>query len=295
MTHSLFRVAVLLVLMSAGAGPSAASANWTPEPGHGYVKLWTKYLYGFGYVDGEGERTDYGRYHELFFSVYGQVGLADGLALTLHTDIARVFVLEDPRDGTSQTHVAPGDPQLGLRYRFFHTDRLVMSVSATGRAPIASDADQQEVRAREAPNEVLGQLRIGSGVFVFGFTYSVGYGFDRWYLAASIAYDVMTGGFDDRIGWSAEVGASFTPRFGGRLRLTGRHAIGNGDAVRGDSPSGLVSGASYTGFAVEVDYQLTQNESKGNWYLGFAFEGAFGFLKRQTGGPVLSLSIATQW
>jgi hypothetical protein len=43
-------VAVLAWPVGASAGP------WTPEPGHGYGKVWVKWLYGFGYHAGDVER-----------------------------------------------------------------------------------------------------------------------------------------------------------------------------------------------------------------------------------------------
>ncbi|MEM9069902.1 MAG: hypothetical protein AAGE52_15425 [Myxococcota bacterium] len=271
--------------------PSTALAGpWTPEPGHGFAKLWTKWLLGHGYVDGNGNRTNYGNYHEFFVATYGDIGIVDGLAAFWHTDLLRVFTLQDPRTGERQAHVAPGDPALGLRWRFLQVDRFVMSVEGSVRAPLARSRPVQNVYARSDPHEQLGELRVGAGVWNVDGRLSLGYGFDRVYLAASGGYQWRGEGFDDRITWSAEVGGNFTDRWGGRARASGAHSLDEDGAPRGNSPSGIGNGVSWAGFALEVDYRL-----RDGWYLGLTLEGGLSGLRRQTGGPVTSLWVATQY
>lgn len=280
-------LALLLVL----AVPNAALAGpWTPRQGHGYAKLWMKWLWGIGYVDGEGDFNHYARYYEVFFATYGDVGLADTLALFWHTDLLRVFTLEDPRSGERQAHVAPGDPALGLRWQFLHLDRYVMSLSASVRAPLADDEPVQEVFTRKEPYTQLGDLQTGLGVWQLSTKLEAGYGWDSVYVAAGIGYQARFEGFDDRILWSAEVGWTGSRTWGGRVRLSGAHSIDEGGAPRSNSPSGIGNGVSYAGFAVEMDRRLSES-----WFAGLTIEGGLPGLRRQTGGPVISLSVSTQY
>ncbi len=279
----------LLVLL-----PSVAAAGpWTPAPGHGYVKVWMKWLYGFGYHPNDGGGTiDYARYNEVFFATYGEYGMADGLAVFWHTDLVRVFTLDDPLSGDRRVHTAPGDPLVGLRWRFLHLDRFVMSIEGGVRAPLADDVPKQDVFTRDAPYRRIGTLRVGAGVWNVDGRLSAGYGFDRVYLAGSVGYQWRGDGFRDRITWSAEIGGSFTDRWSGRARASGTHslALEGDDAPLAQTPSGIGNGVSWAGIALELDYRLGQQ-----WFVGLTLEGGLGDLRSQTGGPVTSLWVATQF
>ncbi len=249
-----------------------------------------KWLWGIGYVDGSGDFNHYDRYYEVFFATYGDVGLTDTLALYWHTDLLRLFTLENSRTGERSAHVAPGDPALGLRWKFLHLDRFVMSLSSSVRAPLADDEPVQDVFERRDPHDQLGELRVGLGVWQMTTKLDAGYGWDSIYIAAGIGYQTRWGGFDDRILWSAELGWTGSSTWGGRVRLSGAHSIDEGHEPRANSPSGIGNGVSYAGFAVEFDRRITDS-----WFAGLTIEGGLPGLRRQTGGPVISLSVATQY
>jgi len=280
-------LAALLVSMTTSEAHAGA---WTPEPGHGYAKLWAKYLLGFGYVDGDGDATTYQRYHELFLATYGDIGLTDGLALFWHTDLIRSFYLRDPLADRTRGHVGLGDPMLGLRWRFLRLDRFVMAVEGSARAPLARRRFVQDVYDRSDPPEDIGDLQIGAGVWNVTGNLAWGYAFDRWYLAGSGGYQFRSDGFDDRVLFSVEAGLTLAEGWSGRLRAHGAISIVRGRAPYNESPSGIGNGVSYTGFAVELDRKLVEK-----WFLGMTIEGGTGLLRRQTGGPVLSLAISTQY
>ena len=281
---------VACVLSLALVPERAAAGPWTPEPGEGYAKLWLKWLPGFGYHAGDGETYDYGAYHELFLATYGEVGLADGLAVTWHTDLVRFFSLADPRTGEAETHVAPGDPAVGVRWRFLAADRFVMAIEASARAPLATGDDVQVVYADETGNPEIGALRVGSGVFDFTGLVSAGYGWDRVYVAGGAGWLARTSGYDHAFLWTAELGGTFGPTLSGRIRFTGHHPIRTGDDARDESPSGIGNGTSYVGIALEGEWQFTDA-----WYLGLTLEGGMVAVRRQTGGPVISPFVATRF
>jgi hypothetical protein len=281
-------------------GSTGAAAQWTPEPGHGYVKIWAKWLLGFGYVDGEGDYNHYQSYNELFLATYGDVGIVDGLAFFWHTDIVRGFTLRDPIADEVRGHVTGGDPAVGLRWRFLLRDRLAMALTGSVRAPlIQRTGEQQVVYERNAGDDGVydrvGGLRIGAGTWDLTTAVKVGYAFDTWFLGGSVGYQARLKGFDDRIVWSVEAGLTLSEKWGGTLRASGAHSItpirDDPDAPeRTESPSGIGNGVSYMGLAVELDYELLER-----WYLGLTIEGGLGFLRRQTGGPVTSLSLSTTY
>ena len=290
----------LFVLAASTASTKSASAQWTPQPGHGHVKVWAKWLLGFGYVDGEGDYNAYQNYHELFLATYGDVGIVDGLALFWHTDIVRGFTLRDPIAGEVRGHVTGGDPALGLRWRFLLRDRLAMALVGSVRAPLIQRTGEQQIVYERRPGDDgrydrVGGLRIGAGTWDLTAGIKAGYAFDRWFLGGSVAYQARLKGFDDRIVWSAEVGLAFNERWGSTLRANGAHSMvplrsDRGDPPRSESPSGIGNGVSWTGFALELDYELISR-----WHLGLTIEGGLGFLRRQTGGPVTSLSLSTTY
>ncbi|MBX3251022.1 MAG: hypothetical protein KF901_27845 [Myxococcales bacterium] len=285
------RLVVLGVLLAAAASPSVARAGaWVPEPGHGYVKLWTKYLWGFSYIDGAGDSSRLGRYHELFVSTYGDVGVGPRLALYWHADLLRTFYLGDPSDGSVSRHAAPGDPQVGARLRLWRSERGSLAAALGVRAPFARGDVVAPVRAYRAPHDELGGLRVGSGVWELEGRVAFGYAFDAVYVAFSAGYQWRASSFDDRLLWSAEVGGSFARRWGWRARASGAHSLPTGDAPRAESPSGMGNGSSWAGLALELDRRLVRE-----WYLGAVIEGGLFHLRRLSGGPVVSLAVSTQF
>lgn len=269
---------------------SAHAGAWVPEPGHGYVKLWTKYLFGFGYHRGDGTTDDFRGYHELFVATYGEVGLVDRLALTWHTDLVRVFLLEDARDGTRDTSVTVGDPALGLRLQLAQIDRLAMSVEVNVRAPLADDDPAGTVYGRDDGNPAIAELRIGSGVWNVGAAYAVGYGFDTWYMQGSVGYVFLSDGWDDAIEGTLELGYTFSDTWSGRARATTHVSIDGGSAARSESPSGIANGTSYAGFALELERRF-----ESGFYVGATLEGGLFYIRRQSGGPILAVNVARSW
>lgn len=83
---------------------------------------------------------------------------------------------------------------------------------------------------------------------------------------------------------------NFTERIAGRARVTGHYALGNGDAPPDETPSGLGNGTSYTGAALEGDYRIGDR-----WFVGLSLEGGLFLIQRQTGGPVVSVYLATKF
>lgn len=284
---------VLLLLLGASLAmpTSQASAGaWVPAPGHGYAKLWAKYLWGWGFVDGAGDMRGYESYHELFFATYGDVGVAPRLAVFWHSDLLRTYHLGDARDGSVERHVAPGDPQVGLRLSLLQRDRLALAVEGAVRAPFARGGAQQTVYASKDPHEPIGELRVGSGVWEVEGRVAFGYAFDHVYLAVATGYQWRGEGFDDRLLWSAEVGWSFTDAWASRVRASGAHSFRFESEPRASSPSGAGNGSSWAGLAWELERKIVDR-----WYASFVLEGGLFGLRRLSGGPVLSLGVATQF
>lgn len=274
---------LLACALAVGALPSTAAAGaWVPAPGEGYVKLWTKWLHGAGHHDGDGNTIDYGTYNELYVATYGELGVFDKLAVTWNLDLLRSAWLEDPRSGQTQGHQSIGDPRLGVRYALLQRGPLAVGADVSVLAPLAPD------RARQAfvyeDGTVAGDLRLGAGVFEVGAELSVGLGMEDYYLQAAAGYVIRTGGFDDVVRFQVEGGTNFGDRIAARLRVTGNLALAADSAPYRENPSGIGNGVSYLGFALEADYAIVPN-----WFVGFTFEGGVLHIRRQTGGPVLSL------
>ncbi len=92
-----------VVLVASALVPRAHAGPWTPEPLHGSVKLWTKWLLGIGYSDSNGARLENGSYHEVFWSAYGELGIVKNVALWLHAPVLRLFVVENASNRFSRT------------------------------------------------------------------------------------------------------------------------------------------------------------------------------------------------
>ena len=280
---SILRTTALLLFALFLLAPARAHAGaWVPEPGSGYVKLWSKWLYGFGYHDGDDNTIDYGAYHELFLATYGEYGVLPGLALTWQLDLARAAWLEDPRDSESESHVTVGDPRLGARVQLLREGRFALAGELSALAPLANDDPLQEFAY--ADGTVAGQRRLGAGGWELGAGRGAGLGFDGWYTQAGAGYLLRTDGFDDVVQLSVEGGGDIVTDVGARLRVVGHLPIEASDAPYVDNPAGIGNGVSYLGFALEADYQLVDG-----FYLGLTLEGGLGLIRRQTGGPVFSL------
>lgn len=276
-----------------GTASPAAAGPWAPDQGSGYVKLWLKYLWGFWFNDPNGDIIDYGTYHEAHLSAYAEVGLFDRFGLILHAPLVRTFHLEDPRDGSYTSHMSPGDPTVSLRWQLLSIGRLAGSVEAGVRMPFARPGPVQPVYSRDEGNPQVGELQIGTGVWDFPLVASVGYGFDGFYLAGSGGYLLRTSGYDHQILWSAEGGWNIDSQWAARVRVTGVHSIDvwfEDEAPGHLSPSGVGNGTDYIGAAFEVDFQFQPQ-----WYVGATVEGGLGYLRRQTGGPVISVYLANRF
>ncbi len=283
-------VALALALLPASP---ALAGPWAPDQGAGYVKLWLKYLYGFSFNDGEGRDFSYGGYHEVHLSAYAEVGLFDRVGLVLHAPLVRTFHLEDPRDGGYTSHLSPGDPTVSLRWQLLSIGRLAGSVEAGVRMPFARPGPVQEFYGTDEGNPRLGDLRIGTGVWDVPLVAAVGYGFDGFYLAGSGGYVFRSDGYDHQVVWTAEAGGNLGSAWQVRGRVTGVHSIDvwfDEEAPGHGSPSGIGNGTSYLGFAAELDYQFQPR-----WYIGATVEGGLGFLRRQTGGPVVTIYLANRF
>lgn len=283
-------LATLALAAALAFAPAAQAGPWAPAPGHGYVKLWLKYLPGFWFLDADGAQNDYGGYHELFLSTYAEVGIADRVGLLLHAPIVQSFHLEDPRDGSYQSHLTPGDPTLSLRWQFLAVDRFVMAAEAGVRFPFARSGPVQTFYGTSDDHPVLGALQVGTGVWDVPLSVGAGYAWDSVYLAGSVGYVFRSDGYDHVLTWTAEGGATLAAEWGVRGRVTGYHSLDVwfGDEAPGHlSPSGIGNGTNYIGFAVEADYQLQPN-----YFVGVTIEGGVAAITRQTGGPVISLYFA---
>ncbi len=286
------RVALVLAaaLISATLSSRAHAGAWVPAPGHGYAKLWMKYFWGWGLMDGARNVRRYDSYHELFVATYGDVGLAPRLAFFWHSDLVRTFHLGDARDGSVRRHAAPGDPQLGLRVGLLQRDRAALAFEAGVRAPFARGGARQTVYAAREPHEAIGELRVGNGVFELEGRLAFGYGFDAVYVAFAAGYQWRAEDFDDRVLWSAELGWSFSDDWASRVRASGAHSLRLESAPRANSPSGMGNGSSWAGLAWELERRLI-----GRWYASLVIEGGLFGLRRLSGGPVASLGVATHF
>ncbi|MEZ4411008.1 MAG: hypothetical protein R3A52_31690 [Polyangiales bacterium] len=273
------------------ATPRAEAGPWVPEQGHGYLKLWARWLAGFGYHDASGNTVSYGAYHEVSLNAYAEVGLGAGFMVWANSPFVSTFTLSDPRaGGETHTHVAFGDSTLGARYGIVRRGPFRLAVGAFVRAPIAPSGEVQDVYAREGDQRRIGGLRIGNGAWDVGGELTAGYGWSRVYTAASVAWTWRSDGFDPVLSYTAEGGVSITARWSARLRVTGYHSVAIGSALRHNSPSGIGNGTRYVGFALETDYRVGRRS-----YVGLTFEGGVAAIERQTGGPVTSLYYATQF
>ena len=83
---------------------------------------------------------------------------------------------------------------------------------------------------------------------------------------------------------SIEGGGDLGDAIAARLRVTGHLPIEADDAPYVDNPAGVGNGVSYVGFALEGDYEVATG-----WFVGLVAEGGLFAIRRQTGGPVVSI------
>ncbi len=280
---------LMLVIGALTHAHSASAGPWTPEPGHGYAKLWISWLPGVGYHAGDGQTYDYGPYHELRIAGYAEMGLVDRVALTLHAPLLNTYVLTNPRSDDTEVHASLGDWALGVRWNFLKTGRLLTALDMGVRFPMASSRPIQDVYASSEGMPQIGQLRAGPGVLDTWAALSMGLGFDGYYFTSLIGYTHRTDSFDDVLDWSIEFGVRYE-WWSGRIRILGHHPVDTGDALRTDSPNGANNGTRYIAFALENEIQVVED-----WYIGLGFEGGIGAVSRQTGGIVLSSYVATKY
>lgn len=287
----LIPLAALLALVF----PSTALAGpWVPDLGHGYAKLNLRYLYGYGYHADDGSSIAFRDYHEAFVGSYGEIGIGGGVALTLHSDLVRTFTLRDPNTGRRRAHVAPGDPALGLRVRLLRRGRFVMAAEGSVRAPLASDRVVDTAYGSKGAHPVIGELRVGPGVFDLFGGLSMGYGWNRAYLAGGVGYVGRFGGYRDALHATLESGGRVgrDRRWALRGRVTAHPRFGSrtGGAAITESPSGQGNGTRYVGFAFEFDRRFGEH-----LYVGGALQGGFGMVRQQVGGPVLDGYVAASF
>ena len=290
----IFKSCTTLALACALLAPAVCVGGpWVPEPGHGYTKLALRSLPGFGYAPAPTESEPapmpqpYGAYHEGFLSTYAEVGLAPRLALVASWDLVRTFALRDTRTGETHVHVAPGDFGGGLRVAALRRGRFVSALELWVRVPCAPGAPVQEVYGTGPDNPRIGALRVGSGVWEGEGHLLFGAGFDRFYLSGSLGGALRGGGFDSLLLWTAELGSPLRGGASGRVKLSGRHPLGDGDAPYTESPSGLGNGARVVAFTLELDLPLGDD-----WALALGLAGGLGPAARQTYGPVFNLGLA---
>lgn len=289
-SRSIHAAVVSVALAVVSITPDARAGAWVPAPGTGYLKLWVKYLPGFWFTAGDGQRYDYGSYHELFANAYLEVGLIDGLALWIHAPMIQAFGLEDTRARMMQWHATPGDPTVGLRLRIAQAGRASFALDASLRGPVAPAHEVQPVYSSMGPEfRRVGGLRIGNGSTDAALAFSMGYAAERFYVSGSFGAMFRSNNYDPAGTFSVEGGGRVARgRVGIRSRVSAFLSLPVGSAPRHESPSGMGNGTRYWGFALEADVRVAAR-----WDVGVSFEGGIGPLLRQTGGPVINVFAAT--
>jgi hypothetical protein len=290
---------LLALLLIACLLPGVATAQaWVPEPGHGYVKGDLRWLPGLGYHPTEPSGPapfatvpePFGSYHEVFVELYGELGIAPGVAASLSTQGLRLFFMGDPRSGVTQVHASFGEPELEFRFRILQRGPFVLTVDARVKAPTGNNRSVQPVIAAAEGHEQIGNLRISSGAWEAGGGVHAGLGLPRLWLTAGVSLIGASGGWDRVIEWYIKLGRPLKKRWEVRLRLAGRHPLGDGTAPYHDSPSGIGNGTRYLAFTAEWVHRLERGPG-----LGFSVAGAFATSMRQTSGPAVTLFVEHDW
>lgn len=278
--------------------PATATAGpWTPRPNEGYVKVSARWLPALLWSPGpermeattQEERLLYGPYNEVFFGGYWEHGLMPRAAFWLSWEPAKMFILTDPRDGTTRVHPGVGEPILGVKVQAVSKGPFAMGFEVGVGFPLLDNRVVDDVYGLAAGNPRIAELRTGTGVWDLRPMVSFGAGFPRVYVAGGVGVSIRSGGWDTVLLWNAEVGRSIGPKGLGSLRvkLNGHHPLGNGTAPYHDSVSGIGNGTAYAGFTVELDRKVSEN-----WSVGGSVAGGLGPVLRQTGGPVLALNVS---
>jgi len=232
-----------------------------------------------------------GPYNEVFLGgFYGELGLLPRLAVTVHSDGLRLFVLDNPSE-VARAHVSVGEPAIGLKLHVVQAGRFALGFSSSIRFPTMGNVPVQDVLAID-DEAVVGALRIGKGVLEGGGNLELGLGLGRVYFAAAIGVAGRTGGWDSVLSWSAEGGwsAGKLQKTRLRLRLAGVHPLGDGAEPYHASPSGIGNGTRYVGFTLEVERVATDLLT-----VGISLAGGLGPVVRQIGGPVITGYAALAW
>jgi hypothetical protein len=290
-------LAALLACLALGPADAWAQA-WVPEPGAGYVKGGIRWLPGLGHhpVADDGPAPfvtvpqPFGAYNELFVVVYGELGVAPGVAAFLSAQALRIFVVPDPRGGATQVHVSPGEPQLGFRFKLVRHRRFALALEAHVRAPIGSGRPVQPIYAAAQGHEEIGQLTVATGVWEGGATLVAGLGFDRLWLVAGVGLTAAGGGWDRVLEWYVKLGRPLKRDWEVRVRLAGRHPLGDGEARYHNSPSGIGNGTRYLALNAEFVKHFERGPS-----FGLSVSGAFATSMRQTSGPVVQVFLEHGW
>jgi hypothetical protein len=215
---------------------------------------------------------------------YAEVAVAPHLALTVHTDGLRVFQNADGFGQPARFFASPGEPALGVRAQFPPLRTLVASLDGSVRIPVLGGSPVDTVRDRSG--QPIGELTVATGVAQASVGATFGLGLARLYLVWGGGIEVAGGGWDNAAQWQAEVGWGRAGR-STRIKLLGRHALGDGSAPYHTSPSGIGNGTSYVGFVIEIERVIAEGLS-----LGISLAGGLPGVRRQTGGPVLSVYFA---
>jgi hypothetical protein len=286
-------IALFLLSATLASSTVAQAGPWTPAPGGGYLKVWGRWLLGMGYSDAKGDTRKVGEYHEVGLFAYAEVGLAEAFAITVHAPIWQAFLLEEMKPGGGGSgltlHMPLGDPTLGYRLRLYQKGGFALALSNTLRIPLASDKAVQAVVDTDS-GQSFGSLRLGSGTWDLSFALSTGYAWKKAFIAISAEYVIRGAGYDHDLRWSLGGGYTFLGRIGLRLRLAGKHPLPTGSLSPDDNPSGIGNQTNYTAFGLEVDYRFWKA-----WTLGLGLEGGLVAVRRQSRGPVISLSVATNF
>jgi len=285
----------LLALLCVGLPAPASALAWVPEGGGVYAKVSGRWLPGLGYHRGPEEAdgalftgtTPFGAYHEVFVTAYGEVGVGRGLAVWVHSQGLRVFLLGDPRDDSLSTHVSAGEPAVGLRGQLVRVEGVAVSADGWLRVPTGRGRPVQTVYGTDEGHPAIGELIIDAGAWEVGASIALGTSFGKHWLVATIGLTARTHRFDSLLDWSLKLGRPLGKGWGLNVRLAGHHPLGDGAAPYMRSPSGIGNGARYLGLTLEVDKRFTNG-----FGFGASFAGGFYTSVRQTSGPVVTLFVS---
>jgi len=266
---------------------SLSAAAWTQPKGGGYVKAWVRFQAAIGFLDGwndeDGDFHYTGDYAETGLHFYGEYGLTDRLTAIGNVPAVKTYWV-DQQDFFG---ASPGDPTVGLRYGLIQKN-WVLSAQVTSTVPLVDDRARTTFRDLDT-DEQLGVLKFGAGVFDIEPRIQFGFGTEQGHFGLDVGRRIRTGGFQDQWVWTIEGGYQFTPNFYFTVRALEVWSVGQVSADFDDSLSGIGNGTSFTGFALEGNWQLDERLS-----VGGVLEGATRY-ERQSGGPVFNAFVAYDW